>query len=648
MRGLRLCVVTVVLHAAGLSGCVADHSGKDDDSNVAPNTPDVELTDHGGQSQADAAGLGTDAIAPAADSGPESGGATTIRCEHGAQAPCRVGDCAGTQHCVGGAWTECSGSEERCNGRDDDCDGETDEELTGAGDPCVAGTGQCQRNGTLVCDANQQAVVCNVEPTDPSAETCDGLDNDCDGQTDEDLPGVGDPCAAGTDPCRRAGVMVCDPQQRAVICDADPTGPSAETCDGIDNDCDGQTDENLAGAGDPCAAGTGQCRREGIRVCDPQQRAVVCNAEPADPSAETCDGLDNDCDGDADEELAGAGDPCRVGLGLCQREGTLVCDAEQHAVLCDAEPGDPLAETCDGLDNDCDGVTDEELAGLGDACTVGSGPCEREGIMICNAEQQSVVCDAEPPDPAAENCDDAVVLTIDVPAGNAVPADELIIGLNDNQPLVGGDGTYALGFANRLTYEEHSVQFGPFSAWNSEAQYRLEWTNSNGFQRSTIVSVGIDKRNRAHRFYERDFGFYLTYYGMRNGEQTIFSIESRPIEEHVEVCADGAVVSDGGFDMCIGTTVTHNTSQMQLTLVDVTDDEIQFDVRKFGEDGALVLADTIVVDDETTVSFSLSDVPDVVFYLTYQEPIPSYNLRFHDPELEIESAIIIIDSFQTE
>jgi hypothetical protein len=44
-----------------------------------------------------------------------------------------------------------------------------------------------------------------------------------------------------------------------------------------------------------------------------------------EPGVETCNGLDDDCDGAIDEELPGAGDPCRAGVGRCAQEGWLIC-----------------------------------------------------------------------------------------------------------------------------------------------------------------------------------------------------------------------------------------------------------------------------------------------------------------------------------
>jgi len=311
---------------------------------------------------------------------------------------------------------------ERCNGRDDDCDDRVDEGCN-VGDDCTIGAGICERPGALI--ETDAGVVCEAEPGAPEAEICDALDNDCDGLSDEDCA-EGDRCSVGLGVCRRYDVIVIERGLRR--CGAEPGLPGEELCgDSGDEDCDGRINEGFDELGAPCEAGLGECLRQGEMVCD--GTGLLCNAMPGMPETERCDRRDEDCDGRIDEDF-GVGEPCADGVGACRSMSTTICNGTGDGALCPAVPGLPSAETCNGIDDDCDEFVDEGDAGasLERICGSTLGVCQ-EGIEACANGRWSGEC-AGGITPVDELCDgldndcDGTVDGLNRPCGNDVGACE--------------------------------------------------------------------------------------------------------------------------------------------------------------------------------------------------------------------------------
>jgi Notch-like protein len=355
------------------------------------------------------------------DEGP--GGVLTVPCYDGPVGTAGVGDCrVGFQTCEAGVLGACSDqvlpADDFCDGLDGDCDGAADEGLDCACRPGTSracyggpdgseGRGEC-RGGRQTCRPDGT----NYDPCEgqvlPVSEACDGRDEDCDGRADDEVVGVDARCTVGVGLCAARGVSFCDAAAGEVRCGAVPGEPREERCDGTDNDCDGRTDESF-GLGEACAAGVGACIATGLVVCN-GQGGRTCSAQPQDPRAEACNGVDDDCDGTTDEAL-GLGEPCRVGVGECARDGVRVC-ADQGAVGCDAAAAEPGQETCNALDDDCDGRIDEalrrpcyegpeETAGVG-LCAPGVSVCVDGAFGDCQA---AVLPDLERCNAADDDCD---------------------------------------------------------------------------------------------------------------------------------------------------------------------------------------------------------------------------------------------------
>ena len=231
-------------------------------------------------------------------------------------------------------------------------------------------------------------------------EVCDGGDNDCDGLTDE--PDAAD---ASTWYADGDSDSYGDPLDTTVACDA-PSGyvgndldcrpndsaahPAAdEYCDGHDDDCDGDVDED-----DALDVVTWYRDLDADGFGDPNQTQVACNqpsqftglsldCQDTDPTvnpaaAELCDGQDNDCDNDLPvDEVDNDADgyvECTVDANGWDGAGSLLgddCDDADFTVFPAA------AELCDGLDNDCDNSlpldeVDDDSDGYVE-CTLDSG-----------------------------------------------------------------------------------------------------------------------------------------------------------------------------------------------------------------------------------------------------------------------------------
>ena len=209
-------------------------------------------------------------------------------------------------------------------------------------------------------------------------ERCNGVDDDCDGAVDEDDPSIRTACSTGLSGACATGTTTCD--RGLLLCTPD-SAASAEVCDGMDNDCDGTVDESPAGAGLACSTGLLGVCAEGVRECIGGTLTCAALLLPA-TQLELCNGLDNDCDGLVDDDAIGEGAACTTELPGACADGEIHC-LDGEVVCAEAVSPGSLPEICNRLDDDCDGEVDEDATDVGPTCDTSLlGVCAA-GVTAC-------------------------------------------------------------------------------------------------------------------------------------------------------------------------------------------------------------------------------------------------------------------------
>jgi len=350
------------------------------------------------------------------------------------------------------------GADEYCDGLDTNCDGTTDEDDAldasswfadadgdGFGDPldtshaCTAPSGYVADDTD--CDDTSGATYPGAD------EYCDGTDTDCDGTTDAD-----DALDASIWYADADGDGYGDDGTIAAACygpsgyvsvggDCDDTtwsvNPSStEICSGVDDDCDGSTDDD-DGDLDASTASTWYTDSDGDGYGDASTGTTACTApsgfeldgtdcDDGDATinpgaAEVCSGADDDCDGLVDDD-DGSLDSSTASTWYADVDGDGYGDVSASSLTCeqpsgtvssstDCDDGEPAVnpvatEVCDGMDDDCDSLVDDDDPGV-DVATMGTWYVDADADGYGDSSTATWACDA----PSGyvtddEDCDD--------------------------------------------------------------------------------------------------------------------------------------------------------------------------------------------------------------------------------------------------
>ncbi|MBX7107749.1 MAG: sulfatase-like hydrolase/transferase [Chitinophagales bacterium] len=349
---------------------------------------------------------------------------------------------------------------ESCNTLDDNCNGTIDDgivfiiyyadnDIDGFGSISDPGNSLCNNPGIGFSANNSDCNDTNAFIHPLMAESCNAIDDNCNGISDEGLTfntyyadqdndGFGNMFVTGATSCIDPGAGFAINNFDCYDLNALINPNAAENCNGIDDNCNGNTDEGLNFINyyaDNDNDGFGNILDPGINLCyNPGAGHAANNSDCNDASAainpsalETCNGIDDNCNGSADDGLLFTtyyadldndtfGDLNDAGTSLCSNPGIGFAIVNTDCNDANATINPAAAESCDGIDDNCNGSTDDGMIfttyyadldndSFGDLNDAGTSLCNNPGVgfAIVNTDCNDANANINPA--AVESCD---------------------------------------------------------------------------------------------------------------------------------------------------------------------------------------------------------------------------------------------------
>jgi hypothetical protein len=446
-------------------------------------------------------------------------------------------------------------ADEICNEIDDDCDGDVDD-----GDASVTGTttwyidfdgdgfgyeGYTQSTCEMPSGYTSDSSDCDDsdEAIHPDAvETCNELDDDCDGDVDDEDAEVTDTStwyidsdgdgygsdSTTADACAAPSGYLEDDSD-CDDTDAEVNPGATETCNGLDDDCDEAIDDDDSdvtdttvwyidydGDGFGSSAYTEQACEASTGWVDDDTDCDDMNADVNPEAVETCNELDDDCDGDIDDDdsdVSGLStwyaDADADGFGDAS-ESRELCDATTGYVAddtdcddSDAEVNPDATETCNDVDDDCDGDIDSDDSDLSSESTTWYADDDGDGY---GDSEDTIETTCSAPDgyvSDATDCDDDDDTAYDYNGGSSICPGASCLDILDAGHST-GDGAYWIDPDGSGAWEAYCDMTSDDGGWTLVGVAIYGNHGSSGWNDEASLNIGSSTELSAHWHLDSD------------------------------------------------------------------------------------------------------------------------------------------------